>query len=94
MVGNHKIMSKGYIKTESSEMVFIDVILSSIYHSKQLSPLPNSPANCVVIYSWLPAFPAEMEPFEDDLRTYRHLTNLRNKPQQNQPGELSEPILA
>ena len=58
-----------------------------------INPFPTSPASRVVIYSWLAAFPVEMEPFKDHSRTRGHLIGLRNKPQQNQPGQLSAQVV-
>ena len=66
-------------------------IFTFTYH-KVLNPGPNSSASPVVNYSWLSACQREMEPFKDHLSTHGQLTNLRNKPQQIQPGQLSAPI--
>ena len=43
---------------------------------KQLNPMPTSPANHVVINSWLSTLPGEIEPFQDHPSTREHL----NKP--------------
>ena len=70
-------------------MASIGVIFTSTYHTKQLNPLPNSSASYVVNYSWLSVCEGDMEPFEGDLNTRGHLTSLRNKPQQKQPGQVN-----
>ena len=66
---------KGYINTENSQMVSISTIFTSIYHTKQLNPWPNSLASCVVNYSWLSADPGAREPFKDHLNTHGCLTS-------------------
>ena len=53
--------------------------------TKQLYPWQNSPASCVVIYTWLSACPGEMEPPKDYLSTHGCLTSLKNKPQAKHP---------
>ena len=73
-------------------MASIGVIFTSTYHTKQLNPWPNSSASRVVNYSQLSACQGDMQPFEGDPYTHGCLTNLRNKPQQKQPGQLSAPI--
>ena len=60
-------------------MASTDVICTSIYHTKQLNPWPNSPASCVVVYSQLAACPVEMEPFKDHPSTHGCLTGLTQK---------------
>ena len=57
-------------------MVSIGASFTSSYHTKQLNPWPNWPANHVVNYSQLSACQREMEPSEDHLSTRGHLTNL------------------
>ena len=83
------MMGKGYINAENSQMASIGIIFCSSYHKKQLNPWPNSSASWMVNYNQLSAYPGEMEPFEDHPSTRGHLTSLRNKPQQKQPGQLS-----
>ena len=83
------VAGKGYVFTKNSLMVSISAIFASTYHIKQLNPLPNSSANHLVNYSWLSARQEEMEPFENWPSTSGHLTSLRNKPQQKEPGQLS-----
>ena len=56
------------------------------------NPWPNSSASCVVNYSQLSACQGDVQPFEGDPYTRGHLTSLRNKPQQKQPGKLSASI--
>ena len=85
------MVDKGYVNAENRQMVSIGAILTLTYH-KVLNPWPNSSASCVLNYSWLSACQGEMEPFKDHLSTHGQLTNLRNKPQQMQPGQLSTPI--
>ena len=75
-------------------MASIGAIFTSTYCTKQLNPWPNSSASCVVNYSRLSACQGDIRPFEGDPNTRGHLTSLRNKPQQEQPRQLSAPILA
>ena len=75
-------------------MASIDTIFASTYHTKQLNPWSFSLASRVVNYCQLSACQGEIEPFKDHLSTCGCLTNLRNKPQQKQPGQLSVPMLA
>ena len=88
VVRSHKVAGKGYSKTENSQIVFIGAIFNSTYHTKQLNPWPNSPANCVMIYSWPYACPGKMKPFKDHPSTHACLTSLRSKQQQKQPRKL------
>ena len=83
---------KGYVFTKTSQMASIGVIFTSTYHTKQLNPWPNSSASRVVNYSQLSACQGDMQPFEGDPYTRGRLTSLRNKPRQNQPGQLSASI--
>ena len=91
-MGSHEVAGKGYVFTKTNQMASIDVIFTSIYHTKQLNPWPNSSASRVVNYSQLSACQGDMQPFEDDPYTAVGLTNLRNKPQQQQPRQLSVSI--
>ena len=75
-------------------MVSTGDIFTSSYHAKQLITCPNSSASCGVNYSQLSAYQWDMEPFEGDLSTHGHLTSLRNKPQQKQPGNFYHQYLA
>ena len=84
--------SKGYINADNSQMVSIGAIFTTTYHLKQLNQWPNLLASDVMNYSRLFASPREMEPFEDHPSTCGYLINLRNKPQQKQPGQFSAPI--
>ena len=59
--GSHKVVSKGYINTENSQMYQL-VPFSA---PKQLNPWSNSPASRMVIYSQLSAFLGEIEPLND-----------------------------
>ena len=34
LVGSHKVVGKGYVITENSQVVSIDAILNSTYHTK------------------------------------------------------------
>ena len=52
-VGSHEVAGKGYVFTKTSQMASIRVIFTSIYHTQQLNPWPNSPASRVVNYSQL-----------------------------------------
>ena len=63
--------------------------LHYIPHKAAINSLPNSSASCVVNYSWLSACPGKIQPFNNHLRSHGHLTSLRNKPQQSQPGQRS-----
>ena len=60
-------------------MASTGAIFTSVYHTKQLNPWPNSSASRVVNYSWPPACQEEMKPFEEHLSTRGCLTSLRNK---------------
>ena len=85
---------KGYAFTKTSRIASIGAIFTSTFHTKQLNPWPNSSASCVVNYSRLSACQGDMQPFEGDPSTCGRLASLRkNKPQQNQPGQLSASIL-
>ena len=90
--GSHEVVGKGYVFTKTSQMASIGVIFTSIYHTKQLNPWPNSLASRVVNYSQLSACRGDIQPFEGDLYTRGRLTSLRNKPQQKQPRKLSVSI--
>ena len=63
---------------------------------KATKSMANLSASHAMNYSWLSACPGEMEPFKDHpiASTHGHLTSLRNKPQQKQPGQPSLPIPA
>ena len=92
-VESHEVAGKGYIFTKTSQMASIGVIFTStLYHTKQLNPWPNSSASRVVNYSQLSACQGDMQPFEGDPYTCGRLTSLRNKPQQKQRGQLSASI--
>ena len=82
----NEVVGKGYVLTKTNQMASIGVIFTSTYHTKQLNPWPNSSASRVVNYSQLSACQGDMQPFEGDPYTRGHLTSLRNKPQQKQPG--------
>ena len=62
---------------------------SFTYHTKQLSPWPESSASRVVIHSQLSACEGFKELFEGNASACRCLTSLRNKPQQKQLRQLS-----
>ena len=62
------------VKTVNSQMASVVAILSSTYHTKQLNPWLTSPANGVVIYSYLSAWPGKMELLKD------HPETLSDKP--------------
>ena len=83
-----------YVFTKISKTAFIGVIFSSRYHIRQVTPWPNLSTSHVVNYSHLSAYQGDMEPFEGDPNTCGCLISLRNKPQQKQPGKLSESVLA
>ena len=72
------------VKTVASLMTSIGGIFSCIHHTKLSSSWPTSPLSYVVIYSQLYTFPSEIAPFKDYLSTHKHLTNLRNKPQERE----------
>ena len=93
-MGSHKVVGKGYINTENSQMASIGAIFASTYHTKQLKPWPNSSASHVVNYSQLSARQGKIEPFKEHLCTCGRLISFRNKPQQKQPGQLLAPIPA
>ena len=86
-MGSHKVVSKGYIFTKSSQMASIGIIFTSTYHTKQLNQWPNSSASRVVNYSQLSACQGDMQPFKGNPYTRGRLTSLRNKPQQKQSGQ-------
>ena len=46
---------------------------------KQLNPTPTSPANHVVINSWLTTLPGEIEPFQDHPSTRERLNKLHKQ---------------
>ena len=50
---SHEAVGKVYFFTTNTEIIFIGVILTFTYHTKQLNPCPNPLASCVVIYSQL-----------------------------------------
>ena len=56
-------------------MASIVAIFTSMHHTKQLNPLPNTSTNCVVNYSKLAACQGEREPFEDHPSTRGCLTS-------------------
>ena len=85
--GSHEVADKGYINTENSQITSNDAISTSAYYTKQLNPCPNSSTSHVVNYSWL--FVCQ----EDHPSTHGRLTSLRIKPQQEQSGQVSAPIL-
>ena len=89
---SYEVAGKGYVFTKNSQMAFIGVILTFIYHTKQLNPWPNSSVSCVMNYRQLSVCQGDMQPFEGDLSTTGHLTSLSNKPQQKQPGQCSPSI--
>ena len=91
--GSYNVASKGYINIANNQMVFIGAIFTSIYHTKQLNPWPNSLSSSVVNYTQFSACQGDLEPFEDHPSTRGYLTSLRNKPQLKLSGQLSAPIL-
>ena len=93
-MGSHEVAGKGYVFTINSQIASTGAFLISTYHTKQLNPWSNSSASHVVNYSQLSACQGDMEPFEGDPSTCGCVTNLRNKPQQKQPGQLSASIPA
>ena len=88
--GTYIVARKGYVYTENSQMASIGAIFNSTYVShkaaKSLAMLISQlcgelhPAVC---------FSGDMEPFEGYSKMHRHLTGLRNKPQQKHPGQLT-----
>ena len=50
---SHEAAGKVYIFTTNTEIIFIGVILTFTYHTKQLNPWLNPLASHVVIYSQL-----------------------------------------
>ena len=93
VVGSYEVVGKSYVNTENNQIASIDAIFSSTYHIKQLNPWPTLSFSFVVIYNWLSACPAYIEPFKDHTSTHGCLTSLKNKPQQKQPAQLSASIL-
>ena len=85
---------KDYIFTKIRQKASIGAIFTTTYHTKKLNPWPNSSVSHVVNYSQLSAYQGDMEPFEGNPSTRGHLTSLRNKPQQKEPGQLSASIPA
>ena len=75
-------------------MASIGAIFTSTYRTKQLNSWPKSSASHVFNYSQLTACQGDMKPFEGDPSSCGHLTNLRNKLKQKQPGQLSASVLA
>ena len=65
MIGSHKVVGKGYVNTENSQMASIGAIFTSTYHTKQLHLWPNSSPSRMVNYSQLSACQEEREPFKD-----------------------------
>ena len=65
-------------KTEQSQMVSIEALLSSTYHKMELNQCTKSLASCVAISSLLSACQGKMEPFKEHLDTRGHLTGPRN----------------
>ena len=94
VVFSNEVVGKSYIHTENSQIASISIIFTSTYHTKQLNPWLYSPTSRVVKYSWLSAYPREMEPFKHHPSTTAHLKSLRNKPEQKQLGQISAPIPA
>ena len=97
-VSSHEVVGKSYVFTNNSHMASIGSIFTSTYHTKRLNPWPSSSASHVVNYRWLSTCQGEpkgasgKESSEDHPSTCGCLRSLRNKPQQNQPGQLSAPI--
>ena len=85
---------KDYIFTKTSQIASIGILSSFAYHTKQLSPWPESSASRMVIHSQLSACQGFKELFEGDASTCRCLTSLRYKPQQKQFRQLSALIPA
>ena len=87
-MGSHRVAGTGCVHTDSIQMTSIGAICSSTYYTKAKSIAKH--------ISQLPAdyLSREMEPFKDHPSTRGHLTSLRNKPQQKQPGQSSVPIPA
>ena len=90
--GSYKVVGKGYLFTKTSQTASTGAIFTSTYHTKQLNPWPNSSTICVVNYCRLSACQGDMQPFEGDPHIHGHLISLRNKPHQENPGQLSAPI--
>ena len=82
--GGGRSGGQSYDNIENSQEAFIGAIYTSAYHTKQLSPWPNSSASYMVSFSWLSACQGKMESFRTT-RALMHgyLTSLRNNPQQS-----------
>ena len=85
-VGSYEVTDKGHVFTKTNQMASIAAIFTSTYHTKQLNQCLNSSASRVVNYNRLSACQGDVEPFEGNPRTRRHLKRLRNKLQQSSPG--------
>ena len=70
-------------------MTTIGAIFTSICHTKQLNPWPNSSASRVVIHSRLSARQRKMGPFKGYLSTHGCQTGLRKRPEWKQTVQLS-----
>ena len=77
VIGSHKVVSQGSLKTENGYMTSTGIIFSYSYEShKATKCMANPPVSCVALYSQLSACPGKMKPF--NLSTYGCLTGLRN----------------
>ena len=81
---------KCYVFTKNSQMTSIGAIFTSICHTKQLSPWPNSSASRVVNHSQLSACQEKMGSFEDHPRTHGYQTGLRTALSENRLFNLKQ----
>ena len=93
-MGSHEVAGKSYVFTKTGQMAPIGVIFTSINHTEQLNPWPNSSASRLVNYSRLSACQGDMQPFEGDPYTRGHLTSLKNKLSKSSPGNFQHQYLA
>ena len=89
-MGSHKVVGKGFVNTEDSQILSFGAIFSSTYHTKQLNSWLSSTASCVVIYSLLSTCPREMELFKDHMSAQ----GLSDKPQKQATAKLACAISA
>ena len=76
---SHEVAGKGYF-TKNREMTSIGAIFTSICHTMQLNPWPNSSANRMVIHSRLSACQGKMGPIKCYPSTLgRHADRLEKK---------------
>ena len=53
------------VNTKRNQKAYTGAIFTSVYHTKQLNPWPNSSASRLMNYSWLSDCQGKREPFKD-----------------------------